>query len=620
MRASLAILFASETGCAADCAERLARDARRRAFALAPPLARPVSVDDFFDAPTAAAQTATPIDLARTAVCDVLVFVVATAGLGVVPRNMERFWKRLLRKSRSPEPLAGMRFAVFGLGDSAYSSTFNFAGKKLYRRLLQLGAGPVVERGDGDDQHYLGLDGAFDPWCDQLWAALDALFPPPPGFSIVPKNILPPPSFNLVFLDSSTTETPLPPSDSNILTAKCIQNTRITDPNHFQDVRHVVFDVTSCGDRCKYSPADVMSIYPQNFPEDVQKVVDFLGWKEIADKPFRLASTNGKIALSSVTEDYAMIPIHIPPILTLRLALTNFLDIFGRPKRYFFELLSFFTPDIMHSEKLQEFASTAGQEELYAYCYRPRRTLFEVLNDFHSCSGGRIPPAYLFDLVPLLRPRMYSIASLDANQNDKCKTIELAVGIVAFKTRMHTMREGVSSKMIARLQPGDEVAFRMEKGTFKIPSQLAVPAIFVGAGTGIAPLRSLILERIRRGSHENYLFTGFRGKNTDNLFGKEFENFQQEGKLKLFQAFSRDDEKKVVYVQHRLLEQSQLIWECFQNGGVIFISGHAQRIPKAVRGALIDVFKKVGNLSDEESASYLSTLEKTSRFQSECWV
>ncbi|KAJ3390234.1 NADPH-dependent diflavin oxidoreductase 1 [Entophlyctis sp. JEL0112] len=506
MRASLAILFASETGCAADCAERLARDARRRAFALAPPLARPVSVDDFFDAPTAAAQTATPIDLARTAVCDVLVFVVATAGLGVVPRNMERFWKRLLRKSRSPEPLAGMRFAVFGLGDSAYSSTFNFAGKKLYRRLLQLGAGPVVERGDGDDQHYLGLDGAFDPW---------------------------------------------------------------------------------------YSPADVMSIYPQNFPEDVQKVVDFLD---------------------------AMIPIHIPPILTLRLALTNFLDIFGRPKRYFFELLSFFTPDIMHSEKLQEFASTAGQEELYAYCYRPRRTLFEVLNDFHSCSGGRIPPAYLFDLVPLLRPRMYSIASLDANQNDKCKTIELAVGIVAFKTRMHTMREGVSSKMIARLQPGDEVAFRMEKGTFKIPSQLAVPAIFVGAGTGIAPLRSLILERIRRGSHENYLFTGFRGKNTDNLFGKEFENFQQEGKLKLFQAFSRDDEKKVVYVQHRLLEQSQLIWECFQNGGVIFISGHAQRIPKAVRGALIDVFKKVGNLSDEESASYLSTLEKTSRFQSECWV
>jgi sulfite reductase alpha subunit-like flavoprotein len=44
---------------------------------------------------------------------------------------------------------------VLGLGDSSYEK-FNFVGKKLYRRLLQLGAQPIHRRGDADDQHRLG--------------------------------------------------------------------------------------------------------------------------------------------------------------------------------------------------------------------------------------------------------------------------------------------------------------------------------------------------------------------------------------------------------------------------------------------------------------------------------
>ena len=33
---------------------------------------------------------------------------------------------------------------------------FNFVGKKLYRRLLQLGAAPLLDLGLADDQHDLG--------------------------------------------------------------------------------------------------------------------------------------------------------------------------------------------------------------------------------------------------------------------------------------------------------------------------------------------------------------------------------------------------------------------------------------------------------------------------------
>ena len=36
------------------------------------------------------------------------------------------------------------------------ATRFNYVGKKLMRRMEQLGAVPLVPRGDGDDQHPLG--------------------------------------------------------------------------------------------------------------------------------------------------------------------------------------------------------------------------------------------------------------------------------------------------------------------------------------------------------------------------------------------------------------------------------------------------------------------------------
>ena len=49
-----------------------------------------------------------------------------------------------------------------------------------------------------------------------------------------------------------------------------------------------------------------------------------------------------------------------------------------------------------------------SQDELYEYCYRPRRTIREVLEEFRS---ARVPKEYIFDLFPPMRPREFSIAS-----------------------------------------------------------------------------------------------------------------------------------------------------------------------------------------------------------------
>lgn len=70
----------------------------------------------------------------------------------------------------------------------------------------------------------------------------------------------------------------------------------------------------------------------------------------------------------------------------------------------------------------------------------------------------------------------------------------------------------------------------------------------VGPGTGVAPFRNYIFERSldQHSNPENLiLFYGCRNKEKDFLCRAEFENFQNNGLLKLITAFSRDGPNKV---------------------------------------------------------------------------
>lgn len=75
-----------------------------------------------------------------------VLFVCATTGQGDEPDNMKNFWKFLLRRSLPNNSLVRLKFGVLGLGDSSYAK-FNFVSKKLHKRLLQLGAEPLLDVG-----------------------------------------------------------------------------------------------------------------------------------------------------------------------------------------------------------------------------------------------------------------------------------------------------------------------------------------------------------------------------------------------------------------------------------------------------------------------------------------
>lgn len=91
--------------------------------------------------------------------------VTSTYGDGELPASAKPFAEKMA--AQSPD-LTGLRFAVFGMGDSAYPETFNFGGKRIEELLTAAGAMMLGERVTHDAS---GPDMAEDlalPWASAL--------------------------------------------------------------------------------------------------------------------------------------------------------------------------------------------------------------------------------------------------------------------------------------------------------------------------------------------------------------------------------------------------------------------------------------------------------------------
>ena len=137
----------------------------------------------------------------------------------------------------------------------------------------------------------------------------------------------------------------------------------------------------------------------------------------------------------------------------------------------------------------------------------------------------------------------------------------------------------------------------------------------VGPGTGIAPFRAFIEERLVTGSKgKNWLFFGDRSQNTDYLYGTEWESYQKDGILnELDLAWSRDQQEKV-YVQHKMLEKKAELWSWLQNGAVFYVCGDASRMAKDVDQALCTIAQDEGSMSEEDAAAWVKGLQREKRY------
>ena len=595
----LVVLYGSQTGTAQEVAERIGREARRHFFA---PLV--CAMDD--------------IPMEEFAKATLAVFVASTTGQGDNPDNMTKFFKILWSNRKNKQLLANLKFGVIGLGDSSYQK-FNFVAKRLNNLLALLGGQPLLKIGLGDDQHDLGPDFVVDSWLKSWWAELLKLYPLPDGLEPISSLALSPPKYKVHFVNSTeesklNVTNHLTPNEegeasaSNPCFASVTMNQRVTAEDHFQEVRLVEFDVSKT--KFNHKPGDVLMVQPQNLEDHVEEFLSVL--KLDPEKKFYLESVDAHVPL--------------PPTwllsqpCTVKECVRNYFDIMGVPKRYFFELLSFFTTDENEKEKFLELSSPEGQQELYDYCNRPKRSIMEVLADFTHTKES-IPFEYLFDLIPPIKPRPYSIASSSLAVPGRA---QLLVAVVEYRTVLKRPRLGLCTNWLARQKVDSYVPVWFKSGALKFPpitSQgVLPPVIMIGPGTGCAPFRAYIQERIASTRHNGVVMVfGCRNQGKDYFFEDEWETLVQEKKLALYCAFSRDQEDKV-YVQHIMRNNADYFWDLIGNQkALVYFAGNAKRVPIDVYEALTYICEKGRNLGTKDAEEYMKKdLEK--RYQTETWA
>jgi sulfite reductase alpha subunit-like flavoprotein len=456
------------------------------------------------------------------------------------------------------------------------------------------------------------------------------------------------------------------------LVAEVVENRRLTDPGWSQKVQHLALRLpagsgsgsleATGGSAVAYEPGDVAVVYPSNGytqvlvpAKDAQGAAGTLGREQLTNSVELLAerlglSLDAILEIDAGTDDTAaslltaaplasvprVKPLSAPKTLprrcSVRHLLQKCLDIEGVPRRSFFEQIAFFAfADKEQQDKLFEMARPDGADLYASYCTRERRTYVEVLLEFPAVN---IPLAFLVELLPPLLPRYFSIASSPRYVPGH---VEICYAVVEYRTKFGRRKTGVCSSWMSRLQPGDRVALHLKKGAFNVPLPSSAPLIMVGPGTGIAPMRSIVLDRAARILSSStsvilprscHLFFGCRHKAKDWLYGKDFcalvaagsstvpssstidgivDQWLSEPGKDVFTlasserasnavfpldtyhvAFSRDNPAKKVYVQGKIGRFALQVAEMLLLvNASIFISGSAKRMPCDV----VDAFK-----------------------------
>lgn len=590
MPRSITILYGTETGNSQDCSEYLARKCLRLHFDV-----QVASMDDY--------------DVSDLPMERLVIFICSTTGQGDLPKNTHKLWKVLLRRKLPPSLLSSVQFTTFGLGDSSYPR-FNWAIRKLHKRLLQLGCREFAERGEGDEQHPEGIEPVFEAWCELVLDKLNQLYPLDPGVEPIPEKQLLPPRYQIYIhkdkFKRATNVSDISTSRPRINVGTVMFNRRITHKEHFQDVRQLKF---FSDESSTYKPGDAVALYPKNDNSDVDTIIKYLNFEDIAD------------CCVTVNEEYAKaVPGGLVSPLTLRSLFTYHLDLMSIPRRTFFSKIYHFSFDNeREKERLYEFSTLEGLQDLFDYANRPRRSVLETITEFDSL---KIPVEYILDIFPILRPRLYSIASptpfLTENIS-KNSEIELAIAIVKYKTIIRKIRRGVCSRWVENLEENEKIPFSIHHTPFT--NDYSCPCLMIAPGTGVAPMRSLILTRQLNGSEKtnipDVLFFGCRYKDKDYYFKEDWKALIESGKLEVYTAFSREKEG---YVQDVLYANSSKIAQLItHNNATVYVCGSSGAMPRQVRITIVTILEQIQNWTQQQAEKYVENMERQGKYLQETW-
>jgi sulfite reductase (NADPH) flavoprotein alpha-component len=368
--------------------------------------------------------------------------------------------------------------------------------------------------------------------------------------------------------------------------AKLKENRLLNKAGSHKETRHLVVDIA--GSDLHYKVGDSLGVFPTNRSSEVDEIILRLG-------------VSGNEAVSPAM-------LKLPAPITLREALTSRLAL-AKPTRKILETLAAKATDAGDKAKLAALLAPEAKEALPGYL--EDREYIDLLTEFPS---AKLTPQELVDHMRKLMPRLYSIAS---SSKPFPTEVHLTVAIVRYETN-HRSRVGVASTFLAdrvELNQGAVPVF-VSDSHFGVPDDKAKDIIMVGPGTGIAPFRAFLQERIATAATgRNWVFFGDQHRSTDYLYEEEWTKWQADGKLtRIDLAFSRDQILKV-YVQDRMRENAAELWSWIKNGAHFYVCGDAKRMAKDVDVALHDVIGQQGGLDPAAAVEYVKQMKKDKRYQ-----
>ncbi|MGQ7243148.1 assimilatory sulfite reductase (NADPH) flavoprotein subunit [Salinicola sp. V024] len=533
--AALTVLYGSQTGNAEGVAELAAERARAQGF-------------DVTLASMADAGKKTLKEVER------LLVVVSTQGDGDPPDPALEFHELMM--GRKAPKLAGLSFAVLGLGDASYEH-FCETGKQFDARLAELGGEAIHERTDCD----VDYEETAEAWIEEVLESLsgDLATPPPTQVAATDASQGGQPRYSKKqpFLAEVLTSQPLNGRDSD------------------KQTLHLELSLEDSG--LDYLPGDAVGVVPQNDPGHVDELIEML--KFDAESPLE----EGRVLRDALLTDFEVTTLTRP-----------FLKQWAEWSR---------------APELQRLLGEEARDELRDWLQG--RHIVDVVEQF-PVEG--IDAAQFSAALRKLPPRLYSIASSQSAATDE---VHLTVAVVRYETHGRA-RNGVTTSYLAdRIEPGDRVPIYIDRNKqFKLPDDDEAPLIMIGPGTGVAPFRAFLQEREERGAGgDNWLFFGDRRFRSDFLYQTEWLKWRQRGLLtRLDVAFSRDQADKV-YVQDRLREQAETLYAWLEAGAYVYVCGDAEFMAPDVHQALRDVIREQGGHGEAGADDYLRQMQQDKRYQ-----
>ncbi len=480
-----------------------------------------------------------------------ILVICSTYGEGDLPDNAQTLWNTLA--AADAPRLDNSHFAVLAFGDRSYS-TFCEAGKQWDKRLQELGATRIVDRVDCDVDYF----DAAERWMESVLPAIAEV------------------GDQSVAVTKTTNNNVARRYDrNNPLQAELIEKYRLTAESSSKETYHYSLSVADSA--VSYSVGDTLNILPRNQDALVHDLLSVTG----CDGSEKVAQTSKTLHELLLTE------------LEIRTPSPVLLDILAEK-----------SPDASVRNVL------GGNDQALRDSYLWGKDVVDLL----ATSPGVInSSAALCKVLRPLTPRSYSISS---SLNLHPDEVHLTIATVRYGAggRQYS---GVGSGYLADLvSPGDAVSvYFAPNNSFSLPEDDGIPIIMIGPGTGIAPFRGFLQEReYRKAQGKCWLFFGDRNAETDFLYKDELLKYQKQGLLsKLDLAFSRDQEKKI-YVQDRMQESAQELFQWLQDGAIIYVCGDATHMAADVDHMLHTIIEAQGKMTTSAAIEYVNELRGNKRY------